>query len=111
MNPEMPQTISHADFVGKEIISVEDCAVELLNEFFKLDPEGCKKLVEYRVTTNGDVANHPTIVVDDSGEKPKVGLVGIINGILSKFNVDGKRVAIMMDGTKLVGFTVYRPPA
>lgn len=87
---------------------IDVVAVNLLNELFKLDPAACSELVQHRVDCNPSVADHATIQVELVKNKDKVGLIGVLNGILDL--AGASRVAMIIDGTKLVGFTIYQPP-
>lgn len=83
-----------------------DTAIEVMNQFFKADPEGCTKLVDHRVKTTQAVCEHKTIQVSQVGDSPKVGVLGIINGILEAHC--GERLAgIFDDNGKLSGFIRY----
>jgi len=63
-------------------ITVND-AVVVLNEAFRADPEAMSALIETRVSCNESLASHPTIQVlaGEDGSNPKVGLLGILNGL------------------------------
>ena len=81
-----------------------DTTITILNEAYAADPVAVGALIEHRVPCNTALADHPTITV--AGEEPSVGLLGIINGILTP--ITGCRVASMHspDG-KLTGFMKY----
>lgn len=70
----------------KETITVDD-AIALLNSMVKADPKATEALVEQRIPCNEALAEHPTIqVVGGEGPNPpKVGLLGVINGM---FGID-----------------------
>lgn len=57
--------------------------VEVLNDIFKTDKDAIRNLIEYRVPCNDALKDHPTVQVlcKEDGSDPKVGLLGIINGI------------------------------
>jgi hypothetical protein len=84
-------------------------AIKVLEEFLKLDAAACNELLGYRVKCNAALADHPTIQVAINGAQTKVGLIGVLNGILEA--AGEPRVAICLDNEKLVGFTKYTPPA
>ncbi len=66
----------------KKSITVSDVC-DLLNELIALDYDCAQTLISTRVRCNVAVANHPTMQVQHykSDEFPKVGIVGIINGM------------------------------
>lgn len=65
----------------KKIISPQD-ACDLLNEFLKLDPECARAFFSHREKCNEAVTQHPTIqTFQYEGESPKVGFIGLINGM------------------------------
>jgi hypothetical protein len=66
-----------------------DLAILLLNELVVGDPEAAHQLVEFRVPCSDALANHPTIQVAGTGEKPLVGMLGVINGIFGT-HMDGR---------------------
>jgi len=66
----------------KESITPQD-ACDLLNEMLALDYECVYGLIAHRQRCNEAVAYHPTIQVQQYAldEYPKVGIVGILNGM------------------------------
>lgn len=89
----------------KQFVSIQDvCA--LLNELVVLDPDCIKAFVFQRVPCNEAVADHPTIQVHQpKGEKPTVGLLGILNGIFGiQEDGMGALCAEVDDNNKLIGF-------
>jgi len=56
---------------------------DLLNEMLKLDYKCTEKLIEHRVPCNEKIADHATIQVQQfkTDKFPKVGLMGVINGL------------------------------
>lgn len=88
-----------------------ETAVTVLNELFAADPEGATRLFNARVPVNDAVADHPTIVcrpLDGGGHE--LGVIGVLNGILSREDPCGSGVAALQDvDTKaLTGFTAVR---
>jgi hypothetical protein len=84
-------------------------AVRVLNEFLEKDPEACNQLYSYKTPANKVLLDHPTIQVDViSDTKFKVGFLGVLNGIIEP--CCGKRVAVILDNNKVVGFTEYKIP-
>lgn len=60
-----------------------DHIINQLNEIARTDPTAMEWLIANRITCNEALANHPTVqVLAPPGEKPKVGMLGIINGIV-----------------------------
>lgn len=89
----------------KEAVSIDD-VILVLNDLLAADPDAAHALVEQRVKCSEKLANHPTIQVHClDGQKPTVGLLGVINGI---FGVDqdgwGPIVAVFEDDGRLVRF-------
>ena len=81
--------------------------IAVLNEALELDQEAVQKLIDYRVPCNDDLADHETIQVlaNEDGSNTRVGLLGIINGILGKDEDSGwGYVAAEYRDEKLVGF-------
>lgn len=70
--------------------------VDLLNEAYKADPSAMHALIANRVPCTDKLRDHPTIEVDDCGTPgyPKVGLLGILNGIT---RIDGVSIASKWD--------------
>lgn len=70
----------------KESITVDD-VLDVLNRATEADPEAMRALVRDRVPCNQQLADDPTIQVGVKRGSPRVGLLGIINGL---FGIDGK---------------------
>lgn len=70
----------------KEEITKED-VVNLLNGMLSLDRDAFERLISYRVDCNQQLADHGTIQVGIFNGSPKVGIIGVINGL---FGVDGE---------------------
>lgn len=64
----------------KENISLDE-VIEFLNELVRTDPDAMHMLVEHRQSCNKDMAEHRTVQVHDYHGVPKVGLLGILNGM------------------------------
>jgi len=90
--------------------TLTDQAVTIFDEFLKLSPDACNELVSLRVKASKELADHPTIqvAVSNGGASFKVGILGLVNGILEA--AGHSRVAASFDNDKLVGFTKYVPP-
>lgn len=56
--------------------------VKLLNELTELDPHAMGRLVETRLECNKDLAHHHTVQVRFQDGSYKVGLLGILNGLV-----------------------------
>lgn len=96
--------------------------VDFMNRLIEIDPEAIAKLVEEKVTCNDALASHSTVQVqlyneneDASGEpEPRVGIVGILNGIFGVFedgpNKDFGTIAYKIDdSTNNIEFMVVSP--
>lgn len=86
--------------------------IAFLNELIALDPEAMRALVEHHVPANQGLVDHPTVQVSGyDGAPPKVGLLGILNGL---FGTDeegwGVISALFEDDGRLVKFmrTVHK---
>jgi hypothetical protein len=65
----------------KFITSADAC--DLLNELLKLDYECITALISHREKCNEAIASHPSVQVHQyiDDQFPKVGLIGILNGL------------------------------
>lgn len=64
-----------------------DKTIEFMNELVEADAKAIEMLVETRVPCTDDLAEHPTLQVTGYGtDAPKLGLLGILNGL---FGIDG----------------------
>ena len=72
-------------WTGEETVAVKD-VIAMLNEIHQLDPELMTNMVLHRFPCNEGIKNHKTVQAhchgDASVEAPKVGLLGVLNGIL-----------------------------
>ena len=57
-------------------------AVTVLNDALERDPEAVTELVNMRVKCNESLAAHPTIQVQNSSGEHRIGVLGILNGVL-----------------------------
>jgi hypothetical protein len=89
----------------KFITSTDVC--DLLNELLKLDYECISDLTSHRVKCNDAIANHPTVQVHQyiDDKFPKVGLIGILNGLFG-IREDGMgSICCDMDNAgRIIGF-------
>ena len=88
-------------------------ACDLLNEFLALDPECAQALMFHREKCNDTLASHPTIQVQQyiDDKFPKVGLLGLINGMFGvRDDGRGAICAIVDDTGKITGFKLTPPP-
>lgn len=96
-------------WTGEETIAVKD-VIAMLNEIHQLDPELTTNMVLHRFPCNEGVKNHKTVQAhcygDASVENPKVGIVGLLNGILGIDSNHFGPVAANFekDGGPLLGF-------
>jgi len=87
-----------------------ESVLRTLNEAVQADEHAITMLSEHRVPASYELQEHPTIQVDQYG---KIGLVGIINGIVEPLT--GKRVAAVIDTDEdsklewIIGFKEYVP--
>jgi hypothetical protein len=100
-------------------------AVDTLNSAFLADPNAMHALVCNRVPCNQQLADHPTVVVDENRTLgadgcATVGALGLLNGVLvaiglplvvAKFvEADEDWQEIYGARRRFAGFTVYSPP-
>ena len=57
-------------------------AVDLLNDVLERDPEAITKLVNMRIDCNERLANHPTVQVHKFDDVYRIGVLGLLNGVL-----------------------------
>ena len=57
-------------------------AVELLNDVLERDPEAITRLINMRVDCNENLANHGTAKVQKFGDVYRIGVLGLLNGVL-----------------------------
>lgn len=83
-----------------------DLTLCVLNEILRLDKEAANKLVTHRFECNQQLAEHPTIPVFTENGVDKIGLLGVINGILKKEDPTGSGICAIIDTDtkKVVGF-------
>jgi hypothetical protein len=70
-------------------------AVNFLNELLELDKPTIEKLVAFRVRCNDELTDHKTVQVVCDGDSCRVGLIGIVNGLIKT----GKVAAVYNDYT------------
>ncbi len=82
-------------------------AIEVLNEALKRDPLAITQLVNLRVDCNTQLVNHPTIQSSIYHGITKVGVLGLINGVVgnSPSGVIGAEGSIELETGQ---FTVIR---
>ena len=82
-------------------------AIEVLNDALKRDPIAITQLVNLRIDCNAQLVNHPTIQSSVYHGVSKVGLLGLVNGIVgnSPSGVIGAEGSI---GLETGQFTVIR---
>jgi len=83
--------------IGMNIKTEQDLAdyiIAQLNEISQTDPTAMEWLLENRIACNEALADHPTVQVypSENGEPIKVGMLGIINGIVGAIG-EGKPMA------------------
>lgn len=84
-------------------------AIDLLNEMHRIDPVTTAALLAYRIPCNDAVAQHPTIQVGGSADRPVVGFLGVLNGILESGG-EARVCSCHDDATDdLTGFGIYQP--
>jgi len=84
---------------------------DLLNELLKLDYDCAHGLISYRQQCNKLVADHPSIQVQQyKGDNfPKVGIVGVLNGIFGIRDDGMGAICFEIDNGKVLGFKLTPP--
>ena len=57
-------------------------AVDLLNDVLERDPGAITKLVNMRIDCDERLANHPTVQVHKFDDVYRIGVLGLLNGVL-----------------------------
>ena len=88
-----------------------DLFIERLNEISKADPVAMEWLLENRTTCTKKLADHPSVQVyaAEDGEPPRVGMLGILNGIVGSIDDGPKKnwgfiAAVWDDNKQFIGF-------
>lgn len=81
-----------------------DKVVEVLNELHRLDPVATDRLFNARVRCNDAVADHPNLLVASDAMGWRIGIMGVLNGILAREDSCGSGVAAVLDNGVVVGF-------
>lgn len=89
----------------RDPVSIDE-TIKFLNSLLQLDSAAITDLLETRVSCSRELADHPTVQVTDYGiDTPKVGLLGVLNGL---FGVDaqgwGPIAAVFDDEATLIRF-------
>jgi hypothetical protein len=87
----------------KQSITPQD-ACDLLNEMLKLDYDCTHGLVSHRQQCNEAIASHATIQVQQYDKIPKVGIIGVLNGIFGIRNDGMGSICFEIDNGKILGF-------
>lgn len=87
----------------RETVTIDD-AIALLNEALRLDPNAMNALIDARVVCNSALAEHPTIQVDGRTEAPRVGILGVLNGLFGVREDGWGPITAMVDEGHVTGF-------
>lgn len=88
----------------KNSVSIQE-VIEFLNELVEINQEAVENLIEQRVECNKKLADHPTVQVTAyDGEHPKVGLLGVLNGLFGANEEGWGPIMAVFDEHKLIGF-------
>ncbi len=79
-----------------QAITIEH-AVAAMNSMHKCDPTALRRLLEYRVSCNEELADHPTCQVGAELNKYDVGMLGVINGIFGVVDIGSGYIAALVD--------------
>jgi hypothetical protein len=95
----------------KQSVTPQDVC-DLLNELLKLDYDCAHGLISYHQQRNEEVAAHQSIQVQQYKDDkfPKVGIVGILNGIFGIRDDGMGAICFEIDDGKILGFKLT-PPA
>jgi hypothetical protein len=93
----------------KEFVTPQDVC-DLLNEFLKLDYVCAEELIFHHQRCNDAVASHPTIQVGqyENDEFPRVGIVGILNGLFGIHEDGMGAICYEIEGGKILGFRLVK---
>lgn len=84
--------------------------VNFLNQLHTADPRAIHALTETRVLCNEALASHPTCQAAETTDGPKVGLLGVLNGLCG---VDARGWGVIAgqygEQDELLGFVVLDP--
>jgi hypothetical protein len=86
-----------------EKLSPTEAVIEILAEVRDRDPEAFAKLVELRIDVNEKLAMHPGIPTRAQRGKHQMGLVSILNGMLSMLGES--KIASIVEDDEIIGFT------
>ncbi len=104
------------NYTKEERLQLANDVIRVLNSAVECDKDAIHKLVEFRVRCNTTLAQHPTIQVRTTQESTstgpatrvdvhRVGLIGILNGILGVDEFEQAYLAGSYDGDgKLIKF-------
>jgi hypothetical protein len=91
---------------GREMTNCEiaERVTSLMNELLELDPSAVRELIDSRVGCDDRIANHPHVQVMSDEGGCRLGVMGILNGLIGS---DGKRfVSANFDNDgNLIGFS------
>jgi hypothetical protein len=87
--------------------------VDFLNELVAIDREAIEQLIEFRVPCNQALADHTTVQVESQGYGPRVGLLGLLNGLVGVNAAGWGYIMADFDGNAqnighLIGFRLNR---
>ena len=87
-------------------MSVGTTLVTLLNEMAELDPYAAEQMVKQSWACNQALAEHPTILVNQTGNMYMVRWLGVLNGFLARVELGDEILKATFYESKLVGFQV-----
>lgn len=92
--------------MSKQVATLHD-AVALLNEAVKLDYNAMSALCGRYVDCNAAMAEHATIQVGERGQGFILGVVGLLNGILTRHSNEDGYIGVRLDAAgALIDFVV-----
>lgn len=83
--------------------ALRESIIKFFNQILELDPDAIKKLIWERVNINWELAQHPDLFVlvegDENGNpiNPRVGLLGILNGLTGSHDTGWGHVGAEFD--------------
>ena len=93
-------------------IELRDRTIAMLNDLTELDPDAMHLLAETRAEVNKEMqdaqtpATEAVILLTDPGQPVRLGVIGLINGILG---LEYRIVGQYNDAGKLVGWGTFDP--
>lgn len=90
--------------------TVTERIVATLNDLIQAEPDAVASLLTHSVSVKEATAARPDLVTVGKKDKPKLTVLGLLNGAL-KSQGEQQIVRVTTDDNRTVGFQIYTPPA